>query len=293
MTDYPQRTLACARQVGGYLSELAPLFWPSQVRQRWLVTLAGYFDASGTGPDAQVFVIAGFVSTAERWIAFEPEWRAALAAEDLKDFHMTDYVARQGAYLDWDEDRRRRVLGRLIEIVGRHALLAVASAVTLPAYNRLLPAHAKKAVGNPYTISLSRCTGEVRAWADHYGFTDKMQVFVESGRDGKHEFFGPLSADRRNKPWQRKMGILGFSIVDKHEFPQLQPADILAWEVAAQVREHGNLKGHPRRIGFDAATHVGRRAPHPATRRLGCAQSSPGLDGVQPGPFGAHLAPIV
>jgi hypothetical protein len=45
--------------------------------------LAAYFDESGKHHGSKVLTVAGYVSTPERWLAFEKEWKVALAELNL------------------------------------------------------------------------------------------------------------------------------------------------------------------------------------------------------------------
>ena len=55
----------------------------------------GYYDESGEYADGKLvnMTIGSCMAPFENWIAFEREWREALAKEGISAFHMTDFEA--------------------------------------------------------------------------------------------------------------------------------------------------------------------------------------------------------
>src|ERR1700722_12970222 len=100
------------------------------------MVLLGYFDESGTHAGSRAVSVAGYLSTADRWLDFEKEWKQALNEYGLCPgyFHMTDFVARKGIYADWTDDERRDRLANLIDITNRHTLASVGFALPLRDY---------------------------------------------------------------------------------------------------------------------------------------------------------------
>ena len=68
-----------------------------------------YLDDGGHPDDQPVLVVAGYVATEAQWLAFEPQWRAALKKFNLGDaFHMTDFMRARYTAL-----RRDQILSEL------------------------------------------------------------------------------------------------------------------------------------------------------------------------------------
>lgn len=45
-----------------------------------------YVDDSGSEPQGEIFFLAGFISTVERWAAFSNEWDSALGLHPTLDY---------------------------------------------------------------------------------------------------------------------------------------------------------------------------------------------------------------
>ena len=58
-----------------------------------------YIDDSGHPDDQPYVVAAGFIAPEKNWLAFEPEWKDALAKHGIGDvFHMTSSCVKRDAY---------------------------------------------------------------------------------------------------------------------------------------------------------------------------------------------------
>ena len=57
------------------------------------MVLEGYVDDSGSSPDGNVFVLAGYISTAEKWAEFSSEWER-ICDQDPKTpgYHKKRYI---------------------------------------------------------------------------------------------------------------------------------------------------------------------------------------------------------
>ena len=93
-----------------------------------------FVDESGHSldPRRNCLCLAGLIATEEAWRAFEPEWRAACQGEGLTEpFHMMHFAARKREYKDWTEERRRRLLGKLMSAIRRAQAIPIGSVVML------------------------------------------------------------------------------------------------------------------------------------------------------------------
>jgi hypothetical protein len=91
--------------------------------------LQGYFDDSGSSRREPVFVLAGFVSTVEKWQAFSDDWKAKLdESPSLDYFKMSEAAALSGEFgRGWNPALRDQRVFELAEIIARHALVRVDS----------------------------------------------------------------------------------------------------------------------------------------------------------------------
>jgi Protein of unknown function (DUF3800) len=103
-------------------------YYPSLTRYLSFVDESGH----SQDPRRNCLCLAGLITTEEAWRAFDPEWRAACDDEGLsKPFHMMHFAARKGEYEDWPEDRRRRLLGKLMAAIRKTRAVPIGSVVML------------------------------------------------------------------------------------------------------------------------------------------------------------------
>src|SRR5712692_3495007 len=91
---------------------------------RLLMTLQAYFDDSGSHKKSTVFVLAGFISTVDRWKAFSDEWKVKLDEyPGVQYFKMSEAVSLRGEFLrGWTSSLRDQRVLELCEIIKKHAL---------------------------------------------------------------------------------------------------------------------------------------------------------------------------
>lgn len=77
------------------------------------------FDGSGSPDGTVALVVAGLVGKSEQWLELEKDWKRCLDGFGVSALHMKDFAHSQGGFKAWkgDEQRRRRFLARLINII--------------------------------------------------------------------------------------------------------------------------------------------------------------------------------
>lgn len=102
----------------------------------------GFIDDSGEGdaPGDPVFVLGGFISSAERWASFSKEWRGALDDTPSIDYFKMAEAANFSANgqfarrLGWTEAKRDAKLELLTGVIVRHVELKVNCSVDKAAF---------------------------------------------------------------------------------------------------------------------------------------------------------------
>lgn len=200
-----------------------------------------YLDESGHSTTHPFLIIAGYMAPAENWIGFYGEWNAALVdagavkADGAADkFHMADLEAFKGIFAGWDEDRRRALLGALFEIIDRHRLYAIGFAVSVewwnsrnfadsaPEHEPLNPWHwaAQGVIQTAWNMTNEPQAPELLS-PESVAFVFDLQS--EYGGTAKELL--PTLCDILSG----KKATVAFSPSD--QFPQLQAADIVAFEL--------------------------------------------------------------
>ncbi len=134
--------------------------------------LAAYYDESGT-PDLHAVVVSGFVSTVEKWVRFERDWKRVHADFGLPDphvhpFHMKDFAHSNGVFKEWKgaEDKRRQFIDRLVNIIQIRAEYGFTFGVEMGVYrtvNAIFPLQERSVA--PYTLCAAGCMFRASSWA--------------------------------------------------------------------------------------------------------------------------------
>jgi hypothetical protein len=83
----------------------------------FIADFIAYFDDSGTHKQSEIAVCAGYIASVEQWRHFERNWKEADNGEHFMPFHTADCRAGRKQFTGWDEQRKERVIRRLIGII--------------------------------------------------------------------------------------------------------------------------------------------------------------------------------
>ena len=208
------------------------------------MNFTAYLDESGTHSGSDVIAVAGYISTPERWEAFETDWRGVLADHRIDHFHMTDFVARQEQFKGWSEGKRRDCFGRLLAVTNRYAIASIGMSVARKEYDGMFTREADAQVGGPYGLAATMNflgLGRMLRLLGVYGW---IAYVFESGAKGAGQVLQAFTwneGNPKNKEWLR---LLSLKFENRRQFAPLQAADILAYELAKQL---------PKQLGLNAA----------------------------------------
>lgn len=195
-----------------------------------------YCDAAG-GKDHGFIVVAGYLSTYEKWLGFNREWNLLLAAYDLPYFHMKEFAPSNGPFENWkgDEGRRAAFLARAATIIKDHVLRSFACVVPVDLFSKVSERHPLKDVaGCPYALAAKSCAA--KASNAMPGLREEITFFYEDGDKGKGELMRIMERDGYPAPIFRpsRNRMKGDRMV--RGLVPLQAADFAAYE----VRKHFN-----------------------------------------------------
>jgi hypothetical protein len=254
------------------------------------LVLEAYCDESGIHEGASHCVLVGFVGSARRWRRFEGEWaRAASGVE----FHGQRFFSRAGRgrrvkpYDDWDDQKARAYLLRLVGAITSTNFTPIGGVVEVAAFRKLTLSERKYFTGAVYRPHLGRFVtsgAPSRPWA--VGFVECLHAATRAARrDGEKVDF---IFDRQNEyaphatelyerakekaepaEFRDQLGELAFK--DKAGVGGLQAADLFAHAayrrsgLPVKVNDELDLvtlrlraMTHRRIVHFDEATFRGR-----------------------------------
>jgi hypothetical protein len=208
-------------------------------RSRLLVMLQAHIDDSGWDGKSPVFVLAGYVSTAERWQAFSDEWQAVLDLEKPRAipgaFKMSQACLLnnyKSPFYRWTEKERDHLLIELVKVIKRHAMHGIVSVIPIEPYKRLLTGRFNPAaLDRPYFLSFFGVLTNLLMLTHTLKLDDKIEIIFD---DFENESKAMLMEEYERciavaPPDVRKLSA-GYPIFKKDEdVKPLQAADFLAW----------------------------------------------------------------
>jgi hypothetical protein len=152
---------------------------------RLLVILRAFIDDSGNEPTGPVFLLAGFISTAERWERFSDEWAAVCAQPPATpNFHMVQAERLKGGYWGIGADdelaaRRDRRVGDLVEVIMKHAMIRINAAMDWNNYNRMIKGKVPPQTDNPYFWCFANLIMEIARSQSRVGMREKVSFVFD------------------------------------------------------------------------------------------------------------------
>jgi hypothetical protein len=206
-----------------------------------------YFDRSELAKPAPVMAVTGYLSSDEEWEKLEFAWRKVLDRFKVEIFHMTDYETRQRSFASWSNELRTDFIGQLIDLVNRHAIVAVGVGILMDDYGALSEDDRNR-LGHPYVMCGLKAVADTLRWIDafiakkvttgEWSATDKAKdvgvAFVfESGDEGAGELGEALKKEQRTGTYAGR--ILAWHFENKRGIGALQAADFAAYETTKQL----------------------------------------------------------
>lgn len=201
-----------------------------------------FFDASGAPDDSKAVAMAGFIGTAEQWKAFERNWAKAMADYGVSALHMRDYAHSLREFASWkgDEQRRRRFLERLVNVIQVRTLHSFACAVIMDAFREVDTQYELSEHYKPIALAAASCVDKVKRWAKEKKIDSTTIAYLFE--DGDKDKASLTRAMERH---------FGFTPIYLHKSatPAFQAADLLAYEHLLVNRKIQNAGG-PGVLGF-------------------------------------------
>lgn len=228
------------RMCCGYLSRLRG--------NHCIVVFEGYVDDSGSSPDRNIFVLAGYISTANQWSSFSNEWELICDQEPKSpDFKMTKAF---GPQYKWTPEQRDKRIADLASLVSQKAEYRIDAKVAWTDYNQIVRDKLIPEIDSPYYILFYHVILTTARFMNLAGIEGTIDwVFDEQGKIGKkvRNWYCAI----RNLAPPEYQSRLGAEPIFKHDTTilPLKAADMLAWHIH---RSHDQEQSHP--VQLDQAT---------------------------------------
>jgi hypothetical protein len=196
-------------------------------------------DDSGSDLQGPVFVLAGFMSTIERWEAFNAEWEEVCSREPpTPNFHMSEAYRLKGGY--WGpifsgeetlKSRRDQRLSDLAVVIRRNALVRIQACMTWENFrdfsNLIQPE-----VRSPYFFLFCNIIASLCHWAKTYGNVQKIDFTFDC--QSKEQLACLAAHDSLAKFLTTEaIGIISGTPIFRNDCDvlPLKAADFLAWHL--------------------------------------------------------------
>lgn len=217
---------------------------PTNVNKRIMLMLTSYMDESGHAEDVacNYVGIAGLVAPYAEWELFDQHWQDTLNKAGLSEpFHMKDFAHSEGQFKNWKgkEEKRKRLIGRLVEIIRATRATPIGAVVSIDDFSSLTPSQQSSFL-DPYYVAFQTCA---RGAAIEAVFEDPAQK-VAMVFSFNSEFGGRAEKlwDAIKEHYEHGNRMRSYASATPSEFTQLQAADLFAYEL---VHEFENRKKRP------------------------------------------------
>lgn len=226
--------------------------FPLDYKDRLIAMLRAFFDASKTYPKKNSFpayTIAGFVADVKAWRRFDRKWRKKLTDNDLKAFHMTDFEARRKKpYSEWTDRKRDEMISSLISSIISNVNFGVVVTIPKSEFDRLGKPLRDRFHDNPYMWIASYSIGLISRHLKAKNIHESVMYVFESGDDGEPEFKHTMTRIMlESERWKEALQVFSIMPGLKSQFPGLNAADFLAWEISNALPNIAGLSDEPMR----------------------------------------------
>lgn len=207
-------------------------------RDRMVMALQLYVDDSGKN-DPPVFVLAGFIASAESWVKFSNEWRGALSsAPALDHFKMVDAGHRNGVFKGFSPAERDERLIQLAEIIESHVEFGVSIAIPHATFNKVFKGKMMKALDTPYALAFYLIQAATHKYLLAAGNREEVDLIFDRQLDREKDLLGSHehTLDGLTEEMVKRFRTPPVSMDDKRALP-LQAADMLAWHIRRSWRD--------------------------------------------------------
>jgi hypothetical protein len=195
--------------------------------------LTAFIDDSGSGGDSPCYVLAGLLSTVEKWAEFSVDWDAAIHSRPNIDyFKMSEAESLKGQFTAFNSEQRDAKVHTLADLINKHVLFDYSVLIGQRAFDDILGPVLPKKLKNPYLFAFPGMMAAMASYEHHYGRGDVVECVFDKQQK--------LST-RAGRLYDQLRGLPGFEhsdlvqtpirFEDDKEFLPLQGADLLAWHV--------------------------------------------------------------
>ena len=199
-----------------------------------LAMVTVFIDDSGTSPDQKVAIASAVIVESRRIVALDKEFSEMLEEEKFSYFHASACAAgndKEG-FGEWDEAKRRRVFGRVRNIVKKYGVNAFSIAIDRPLYDEIVPRDLRTELGRfHYTWAVGYLLEFLNNWAGLQKLDTPFEYVFDCMGKGTKQLPKREIESVMAKAEERRPGFYSghYAFRCSKQTPALQCADLLAW----------------------------------------------------------------
>ena len=189
----------------------------------------GYFDDSGTHTASALAVVGGFIARPSEWLGFNHRWKEVLDKYGIEVHHQNKWSngARPFNWNEWPDERRHAYINELIDVIVDREVITIGAAIPISRFDGWFPNH--REFMSPFAYA-AECLYANAARVIKQRVPDARIAYIFE--NGPHVGVQRLFNEHLKKPAVReKFGLISFTAADKHDYVQLQAADLIAYEI--------------------------------------------------------------
>lgn len=205
-----------------------------------IVVMQAYIDDSASDLGAKRLFLAGYASTAERWVEFSDKWAEALSASpSIEHMHMVDAAGFSGQFKGWDAESRDKKVIDLSKIAAAHSIYSFQTSIS----RRLVANKWKKKAPYPFHDPYMAVYINVICHAinvkNRMALPGKIDFIFDEKKGFEKNALAVHEMFRERKPeFFRHLGGTPIFRSDLDVLP-IQAADMLAWHVRREAFSNG------------------------------------------------------
>jgi len=186
-----------------------------------------FFDETGTHAGSSRICVAGYLFFAEGANEFARLWEARvrpLLPSGVEVFHSSGCIG--------EREKKDEILHTLVQTIKETMVVGAVVAIEKSAYEAEAQRQPqfRRILGSAYSVCAMRCAQYMAVWLERNALAGRIKYFFEAGNEHEGEAKHFLSQIEQNRELKERYRMDEYSFVPKGGAPQLQAADLLAWE---------------------------------------------------------------
>jgi hypothetical protein len=180
----------------------------------------------------------------------------------LPYFHMVDCAHGNGPFANLSKDERVEVARRMIEIIKRRAVQAIAVTINNLDFLSVMPQYpaAARVYKTPYNFCVHTILAGVGSWLAANPRVGEMAYFFEDGHASAAQSKRIMDELFKVAEKREQYRYAGYGFVPKEKSYAVQAADLLAWQWYKDKKNQ--LEGRPRRKDCESLLQLHHNAAH-------------------------------